>query len=220
MTNISLKRKDVYMKPFDHFNVPDYQPEVMKIRDGEYLFVPEFFDKSKSDYYFNFLLNNIQWKQEERRMYGKTVKFPRLTAWYGDQPYTYSGITHAVREWTDILLEIKREVELKTQSSFNSVLLNLYRKGNDSISWHADAEKSLGENPIIASVSFGATRRFQLGYNKTNEKIQLELGHGSLLIMKGELQHYWQHQVPKTKKEVEQRINLTFMTIREAKKAT
>lgn len=208
------------MKPFDHFNVPDHQPEVVKIRNGEYIFVPNFFDKAKSDYYFNQLLKNSEWEQEEMRMYGKTIKFPRLTAWYSDKAYTYSGITHVARRWTDILLEIKREVEFKTQSSFNSVLLNLYRKGNDSISWHADAEKSLGENPIIASVSFGATRRFQLRHNKTKEKIQLELGHGSLLIMKGELQHYWQHQVPKTQKEVEQRINLTFRTIREAEKAT
>ena len=219
MANRFLIRKEVYMKPFDLFNIPDHQPEVVKIRNGEYLFVPDFFDKAKSDHYFNHLFKNSEWKQEEMRMYGKTIKFPRLTAWYGDKPYTYSGITHAARKWTDVLLEIRGEIERKAQVSFNSVLLNLYRSGNDSISWHADAEKALGENPIIASVSFGVTRKFQLRHNETKEKIQLELGHGSLLIMKGELQHYWQHQVPKTKREVEQRINLTFRTIKEVGEA-
>jgi alkylated DNA repair dioxygenase AlkB len=97
---------------------------------------------------------------------------------------------------------------------FNSVLLNLYRSGNDSISWHTDAEKELGINPIIASVNFGATRKFQLKHIKSKEKIEIELTHGSLLIMQGELQHFWQHQVPKTSKPVNERINLTFRKIK------
>jgi len=186
----------------------------VKIRNGAYIYVPDFFDQAKSDLYFDSLLKNIEWRQEEMFLYGKTIKFPRLTAWYSDKPYSYSGITHPPMYWTEILLEIRDEIEPKAQAAFNSVLLNLYRDGNDSISWHTDAEKELGENPIIASVSFGATRKFQLRHKETKEKIQLELNHGSLLIMKGELQHFWQHQVPKTKKEVGQRINLTFRTIK------
>jgi len=213
MAKLLYNRKDVYMKSYDTFNMSKPQSEFVKIRNGAYLFVPDFFDKAKSDYYFNDLIKNSEWRQEEILIFGKTVKFPRLTAWYGERPYAYSGITHEARKWTDTLLEIKNEVEIRTQSIFNSVLLNLYRNGNDSISWHADNEKILGDKPMIASVSFGATRRFQLRHNATKEKIQFELGHGSLLIMKGELQGYWQHQVPKTKKEVEARINLTFRTI-------
>jgi len=202
------------MTPLDLFNVPDNQPEVVKIRNGAYIYVPDFFDQAKSDLYFNSLLKKNEWKQEEMFLYGKTVKFPRLTAWYGDKPYTYSGITHTPENWTDVLLEIRNEIEPLARISFNTVLLNLYRSGRDSISWHSDAEKELGENPIIASVSFGATRKFQLRHKETKEKIEFELSHGSLLIMKGELQHFWQHQVPKTKKEVGQRINLTFRVIK------
>jgi len=202
------------MNPLDLFNVPGNQPEVVKIKNGEYIYVPDFFDQAKSDLYFNSLLKNIEWKQEEMFLYGKIVKFPRLTAWYGDRPYTYSGITHTPENWTDVLLEIRNEIEPLARTSFNTVLLNLYRSGKDSISWHADAEKELGENPIIASVSLGATRKFQLRHEETKEKIELELSHGSLLIMRGELQHFWQHQVPKTKKKVGQRINLTFRMIK------
>jgi alkylated DNA repair dioxygenase AlkB len=148
-------------------------------------------------------------------MYGKKVDFPRLTAWYGDndKPYTFSGITLAPKIWTKELLEIKQKIETESKVNFNSVLLNLYRSGNDSISWHTDAEKELGINPVIASVNFGATRKFQLRHIKTKEKIEIELTHGSLLIMQGELQHFWQHQVPKTSKVVSERINLTFRVI-------
>jgi alkylated DNA repair dioxygenase AlkB len=112
------------------------------------------------------------------------------------------------------LLEVKNKIEPVSGAIFNSVLLNLYRDGNDSISWHTDAEPELGRNPIIASVNFGETRLFQLRHRYTKEKVTIELIHGSLLIMKGELQHFWQHQVPKTSKKVNARINLTFRTIK------
>jgi alkylated DNA repair dioxygenase AlkB len=204
------------MSQLDLFSTERNQPELFKIQNGEYIYIPNFFREEESDLYFTALLNGIEWKQEEMMMYGKSIKFPRLTAWYGDndKPYTFSGITLSPKPWSNILLDIKSLIELKAEASFNSVLLNLYRDGNDSISWHTDAEKELGINPIIASVNFGATRKFQLRHKETKEKIELELSHGSLLIMKGELQHYWQHQVPKTKKEINQRINLTFRVIK------
>ena len=195
-------------------NTEDFN--TIKIQNGEYIYVANYFSKENSDLYFNALLDKIDWKQESMNMYGKTINFPRLTAWYGDndKPYTFSGITLSPKKWTESLLDIKQQIEPKAQANFNSVLLNLYRNGEDSISWHTDAEKELGLNPVIASVNFGATRKFQLRHMNTNEKIELILTHGSLLVMKGELQHFWQHQVPKTKQAVKERINLTFRVIK------
>ncbi len=186
------------------------------IKNGEYLFYPNFFSKTESDLFFQKLKSEILWKQESMNMYGKQVMFPRLTAWYGDndKPYSFSGITLNPYSWTKELLEIKNKIEPIAKTQFNSVLLNQYRNGNDSISWHTDAEKELGTNPIIGSVNFGATRKFQLRHIETKEKIEIELTHGSLLIMQGELQHFWQHQVPKTAQKVNERINLTFREIK------
>lgn len=192
----------------------DFEP--IKIQNGEYIYAPSFFNASKADYYFEKLKSEIDWKQEEMIMYGKRLKFPRLTAWYGDndKPYSFSGITLNPKPWTNDLIDIKRKIETECNVIFNSVLLNLYRNGKDSISWHTDAEKELGTNPVIASVNFGEARTFQLRHQTTKQKIEIELSHGSLLIMQGELQHYWQHQVPKTSKEIGQRINLTFRVIK------
>ena len=189
---------------------------LISIPNGEYIYLPDFFTKSESDKYFQVLKDDILWKQESMNMYGKQVMFPRLTAWYGDnnKPYSFSGITLRPHSWTKELLEIKNKIEPIANTQFNSVLLNQYRNGNDSISWHTDAEKELGLNPIIGSVNFGATRKFQLRHIETKEKIEIELTHGSLLIMQGELQHFWQHQVPKTAKKVNERINLTFRVIK------
>lgn len=204
------------MEQLDLFKISKVKSELQQIQNGEFLYVEKFFDAEKSDFYLESFLKNVKWKQEKMNMYGKEVLFPRLTAWYGDndKPYTFSGITLKPIEWTDTLIQIKTKVETKTDATFNSVLLNLYRNGNDSISWHTDAEKELGTNPVIASVNFGATRKFQLRHIETKEKIEIELAHGSLLIMQGELQHFWKHQVPKTKKEVKERINLTFRVIK------
>ena len=204
------------MSQIDLFNQYNEISNVFQIKDGEYIFIERFFDASESKRHFNSLLKSILWKQEKMNMYGKELMFPRLTAWYGDndKPYTFSGITLKPNEWTNELLEIKTKIEAETEAVFNSVLLNRYRNGNDSISWHTDAEKELGENPVIASVNFGATRNFQFKHNTTNERIDIELTNGSLLIMQGALQHYWKHQVPKTKKKVGERINLTFRVIK------
>jgi alkylated DNA repair dioxygenase AlkB len=188
----------------------------VSILNGEYQFYPSFFPKKEADTLFTDILANIQWKQESMNMYGKQVLFPRLTAWYGDndKPYSFSGITLSPHPWTASLQEIKKRISQHTEANFNSVLLNRYRNGNDSISWHTDAEPELGRDPVIASVNFGATRKFQLRHIRTKEKLEIELMHGSLLIMQGELQHNWQHQVPKTTKPVGERVNLTFRVIK------
>lgn len=206
---------------FGDYNIPQKSSNnamegLTVIENGEYVFYPNFFSKSESDSFLKNLLSSIAWKQESMNMYGKQVDFPRLTAWYGnnDKPYSFSGITLQPTPWTSEILTIKNRIESSENTVFNSVLLNLYRNGNDSISWHTDAEKELGINPVIASVSFGATRKFQLRHIRTKEKLEIELPHGSLLIMKGELQHFWQHQIPKTSKPVRERINLTFRAIK------
>ena len=189
---------------------------IITIDNGEYQIYPDFFDKQETEIFYSDLIGNINWKQESMNMYGKQIMFPRLTAWYGDndKPYSFSGIKLNPIPWTNTLLQIKKRISTYTDANFNSVLLNRYRNGNDSISWHTDAEPELGKNPIIASVNFGATRKFQLKHIDTKEKIEIELKNGSLLIMQGQLQHFWQHQVPKTSQNVAERINLTFRVIK------
>ncbi|MBS1685367.1 MAG: alpha-ketoglutarate-dependent dioxygenase AlkB [Bacteroidetes bacterium] len=186
------------------------------ITNGEVIYLPKFFDKNESDEFFVSLRNNILWRQESMKMYGKKVDFPRLTAWYSDseRPYAFSGITLKSNLWNHDIVAIKNKIEPKAGVVFNSVMLNLYRSGNDSISWHSDSEPEFGRNPVIASVNFGETRTFQLRHIQTKEKLEIELTHGSLFIMLGELQHFWQHQVPKTTQIKKERINLTFRVIK------
>lgn len=211
-----MEQRDLFGNIINPLAQGKIKPGLTKIENGEFLFFPNFFSKSESDLYLHSLKEKIDWKQESMNMYGKQVNFPRLTAWYGDndKPYSFSGITLKPKNWTDELIDIKEKIEVISKVNFNSVLLNLYRSGDDSISWHTDAEKELGINPVIASVNFGAARKFQLRHNITKEKLEIELTHGSLLIMQGELQHYWQHQVPKTGRVVGERINLTFRVIK------
>ncbi|WP_341222005.1 alpha-ketoglutarate-dependent dioxygenase AlkB family protein [Polaribacter atrinae] len=204
------------MDTLDMFSTPPEHGKPIKIENGEYIYIPNFYDKPTADKYLKRLIEDIKWKQESMNMYGKEIPFPRLTSWYGDQdkPYSFSGITLQPHPWSPGLLKVKKDIELKANVIFNSVLLNRYRDGSDSISWHTDAEKELGENPVIASVNFGAERKFQLKHKDTNERIDIILQHGSLLIMQGELQHYWKHQIPKTKKPLGERVNLTFRVIK------
>ena len=194
---------------------PEKSYVTKQLMNGSYLYIPDFYGKSEADKLFSKLITDIQWKQESMRLYGKEIKFPRLTAWYGDcdKPYSFSGITLQPNKWTQELTAIKDKVEHFAEERFNSVLLNRYRNGNDSISWHTDAEKELGRNPVIASVNFGAARKFQLKHMHNGEREDIFLQHGSLLVMLGELQHYWKHQIPKTKKLVGERVNLTFRKI-------
>ena len=179
-------------------------------------YIKNCFDEEESLYFLKSLMDKIKWKQDYINFFGKTHPLPRLTAWYGDtnMNYTYSGIPMTPYPWNSELLEIKKRADKYAKNNFNSVLLNYYRSGNDSVSWHSDDEKELGDQPIIGSVSFGATRKFRLR-NKNNKKMihNIELENGSLLIMKKLTQQYWEHEIPKTKKKVAERINLTFRTI-------
>lgn len=204
------------MNQLDIFGTSSNPNDPIKINGGEYIYLPNFLNLVKANNFMSSFIEEIDWNQEGMMMYGKYVKFPRLTAWYGenDKPYSFSGITLQPKSWNNELLEIKKLIEPIAKTSFNSVLLNRYRDGSDSISWHTDAEKELGRNPIIASINFGAERVFQLRHMKTQERIDILLKHGSLLIMLGELQHNWQHQIPKTKKVIGERVNLTFRTIK------
>jgi len=184
--------------------------------NGELAYHPQFFNLAESNHFMQVLQETITWKQESMKMYGKEVLFPRLMAWYGDtaSSYKFSGNTFSPQAWTTALQQIRDRITPVSGQQFNSVLLNLYRNGNDSMGWHADDEPELGHHPVIASVNFGAARRFQLRYKSDHQrKYELLLQHGSLLIMKGPLQQYWEHQVPKTTKISNGRINLTFRFI-------
>lgn len=191
--------------------------ERFTLLDGEILFMKNFLNYSEAINYFNKLNSSINWKQEEIKYYGKIYPVPRKTAWYGYEgfDYSYSGINCNPEPWTKELLDLKKEIEkLIPNEDFNSVLLNMYRDGNDKVSWHADDEKELGMNPTIASLSIGETRRFDVKHKDNPDlKYQFELTPGSLIIMKGALQHNWLHQIPVQKKITKPRINLTFRTI-------
>jgi alkylated DNA repair dioxygenase AlkB len=159
---------------------------------------------------FDQLMALTPWRQEIATLMGRRVPIPRLTAWHGAAGYVYSGIRMTPAPWNAPLLEIKAVAEACAGQAFNSVLLNLYRDGRDSVSWHADNEPGLGRNPVIASISLGATRRFQMKHRQRNERLLLDLPSGSCLVMAGATQHHWLHQVPKISRPVGPRINLTF----------
>jgi alkylated DNA repair dioxygenase AlkB len=188
----------------------------LPLPDADITFYPFLLDREESDRLFADLIQTIDWRQDWITIYGRSMPQPRLTAWYGDpgKSYTYSGITMIPTPWTLPLLELKTKVEAASGVMFNSVLLNLYRDGNDSMGWHSDDESELGQNPIIGSLSLGETRRFMLRHRfEQGLKYELELTSGSFLLMQGTTQHYWQHRVPKTKRPVSLRINLTFRVI-------
>lgn len=188
----------------------------LNLPDSYISYYPGFFSLKDSNQYFQSLLDTISWQQDNITIFGKTHKQPRLTALYANnkEPYSYSNITMTPNEFTKELLLIKAKIETVINIEFTTCLLNLYRNGQDSNGWHADNEKELGINPIIASVSFGAERLFKLKHKEDeNLKKDLVLQHGSLLLMQGRTQHHWLHQIPKTKKEVGKRINLTFRII-------
>lgn len=198
-------------------SIVDSSPETPSMPDGEIIMYRRFFAGEESDIFLQELLTEIKWKQDKIKYYGKEMNLPRLTAWYGDRgkAYKYSGIPMKPETWTPLLLLIKGRIEEVAKVDFNSVLLNLYRDGRDSVSWHSDNEPELGKNPIVGSVSFGQTRtlQFKHGLRKDLSRIDIDLTHGSLLIMKGMTQQFWQHQIPKTTRPLKPRINLTFRVI-------
>jgi len=180
---------------------------------GEVTFYPNFYSKEDSFHYLKALQECLEWRQEPIRMFGKWIVQPRLTALYGDPnvSYGYSGIEMEALPFTKELEQIKNHIQDFTKHEFTHVLCNYYRNGQDSMGWHRDNEDVLGKDPTIASLTFGASRIFQLRpYGKKEPKLNIELSDGSLLLMGGESQHYWEHQIPKTKKVLAPRINLTF----------
>ena len=179
-----------------------------------------FLSVSKADHLLHNLIAQTPWEQPVLSMFGKQVSSPRLAAWYGDRDavYCYSGLVNHPLPWTPTLHDVRNNLQSETGVRFNSVLLNLYRDGNDSMGWHADDEPELGETPVIASLSLGATRRFLMRRKQRISKQReparaIELAHGSLLVMQGSTQQYWQHRVSPTKIHVGPRINLTFRVI-------
>ena len=179
--------------------------------DGSALFIPEFLTPQDADNAFEELLSTTPWEQRQLYMYGKFVDEPRRSTWHSDGvTYTYSGITRTPTPWTPTLLGIKSMCETQTDHVFNAVLVNLYRNGNDHLSWHADDEASNGPEPVIASISLGAERKFELRHNETGEVVDVMLSHGSLLVMSGLSQKCWMHRIPKAPRLQDPRINLTY----------
>lgn len=185
-------------------------------KDGEVYYHPGFLSKEEADELLKTIQGYTEFTQDKINFGGKVQLIPRLQAWYGDpeKPFSYSGITLKPSPWKDELIKLNERLKEKTQVDFSSVLVNLYRDGNDSVAWHCDNSPELGINPYIASISLGATRTFKLRHleDKTLKK-DVRLEHGSLLIMAGEIQHKWQHSVPKEEDEKSPRVNLTYRVI-------
>ena len=183
---------------------------------GDVTLFDDFLDSSVADMFFTNLMQEIDWQQYPIQLFGKTYMQPRLIGWYGDVGirYKYSKRVYITKEWTPSLIELRALLFKFCGVSFNSVLLNLYRDGQDSMGWHSDNEPELGAAPLIASVSLGSKRRFQLRLKADKkQKVKAELVDGSLLLMQGDTQQYWEHQVPKQARVNHPRINLTFRTI-------
>jgi alkylated DNA repair dioxygenase AlkB len=197
-----------------------YEPKKTEFNlpNAEIILIDHLFSPEESNRLYKNLTENIKWQQDQMKIFGKSVDLPRLTAYYGDSDlsYSYSGIDMKPHPWNYDLLFIKARIEKEVNTEFTSCLLNFYRHGKDSMGWHQDNEKELGENPTIASVTFGETRPFQLKHisDKQLKKVDIPLTHGSLLIMQGTTQHFWKHQIPKTNKPIQPRINLTFRIIK------
>jgi alkylated DNA repair dioxygenase AlkB len=191
------------------------QPLNILPRDGVADYYGRLFIAARSDYYLELLKSTIDWKHDEIFIMGRLITTLREVAWYGDKgiEYTYSGTTKISLPWTKELLELKTTVEAKTGEQFNSCLLNYYHNGEEGMGWHTDAEKELKKNGAIASLSFGAERKFSFKHKITEEAVSIILENGSLLVMKGTVQTNWLHCLPKSKKVSLPRINLTFRTI-------
>lgn len=184
-------------------------------KDGTVNYYGKVFSEDEATRYYEILLNTIEWKNDEAIIFGKKIITKRKVAWYGEREfeYTYSKVTKKALLWTPELLQLKKHIEAKSGETFNSCLLNLYHSGDEGMAWHSDAEKDLKKNGAIASVSFGAERKFAFKHKESKETITLNLEHSSLLIMTGTTQKYWLHRLPPTKKVDSPRVNLTFRTI-------
>lgn len=196
----------------------DNETHVVKMPDADVRYTPEYYSGEKANTLFQRLHDETSWRQEVIKVYGKSYPTPRLSCWMGDASldYRYSSMTMTPVPWTELLLKIKAELEVRSGETFNSVLLNFYRDGQDSNGWHSDDEVELGSEPVIASISLGAARDFHMRHKQTKQKVALTLDNGSLLMMRGATQRCWQHHVPK-RANAEGRINLTFRTIKQSR---
>jgi alkylated DNA repair dioxygenase AlkB len=188
----------------------------LPLADAELQYLAQWQPAAVADQWLASLLRETPWEQPAVRLHGREYPVPRRVAWYGDAQasYSYSGLRHQPLAWTPLLAAIRRQLEAQVAAPLNAVLLNLYRDGQDSMGWHSDDEAELGRDPLIASLSLGGQRRFDLrrkGEGRIAHSLVLE--HGSLLIMRGSTQHHWQHQVAKTRRPCEPRVNLTFRWI-------
>ena len=184
-------------------------------KDGIVNYYGKVLNPQQADFYLQSLLDSIEWRNDEAIIFGRKIITKRKVAWYGEKQYeyTYSNTTKSALAWTKELLELKLLIEKITGETFNSCLLNLYHNGDEGMAWHSDAEKDLKKNGAIASLSFGAERKFAFKHKESKETISLILEHGSLLVMKGSTQSNWLHRLPPTKSISKPRINLTFRTI-------
>jgi alkylated DNA repair dioxygenase AlkB len=203
------------MEQMTMFN--EYRSSNVLNKDGTVNYWGKILSCEEANQYFGLLMQNILWEKDEVIIFGKNITTKRKVAWYGDSVYlyTYSNTTKRASAWTKDLFELKQIVEKYAETKFNSCLLNLYHNGNEGMGWHSDDEKPLGKNNTIASLSFGAERKFSFKHKQTKQTVSLVLEHGSLLIMKGATQSNWLHSLPKSKNMTQPRINLTFRTIRE-----
>lgn len=183
-------------------------------QDGEVYYYGRVMGLPEADRFLEELLK-LEWKNDQAIIFGKKIITKRKVAWYADRPfeYTYSNVTKIALPWTPALLQLKELAETKTGETYNSCLLNLYHDGSEGMAWHSDGETDLKKNGAIASLSFGAERKFAFKHKASAQKVEILLEHGSLLVMKGVTQTYWLHRLPPTKKISRIRINLTFRTI-------
>lgn len=183
--------------------------KIFDVPDADLLLIDNFFTKEESDYYYNILYHQTQWREYDMPMYDKVVTAPRMVSWYGE---TNRSSRQSNPDWPQELLTIRQHVEKETNMNFNAVLLNLYRDGTDGVGWHSDKTPSCNKNMNIASVTFGETRLFRLRHKflKHVPQIEIPLHHGTFLLMAGNTNSHWEHQVPKTTRDVFPRINLTF----------
>tara|TARA_R110001583_G_scaffold115465_2_gene265965 strand:- start:7839 stop:8453 length:615 start_codon:yes stop_codon:yes gene_type:complete len=199
----------------DLFSEKILQPENLLPKEGVVKYYGLLLPFDEAQYYFKRLMADIDWKNDKAIIYGKLIVTKRKVAWYGDRPfeYTYSNTTKKALPWNPELLQLKALVEQETGEHFNSCLINLYHDGSEGMAWHSDGEKDLKKNGAIASISLGAERKFAFKHKQSQQKVALILEHGSLLVMSGETQTYWQHCLPPMKRIDEPRINLTFRSI-------
>lgn len=193
-------------------NIINEDGEAIINQDGEAIYYGPLLNNEQNEHYFNNLLNNIEWQPEKVNLFGKEITTKRKVAFYADPliEYTYSNKTKKGIPWTDTLLDIKKMIETHTKTNYNACLLNLYHSGEEGMGWHSDDEKEIVKHSSITSLSIGVERNFAFKHKTTQEKVSILLESGSLLEMKGVIQQYWLHALPKSKKVNGPRINLTF----------